>query len=640
MHGIRVPRGFEPALHGILIDMKPLDLTHILEERIIVADGGVGTQLYSRGVFINQCYDALNLSRPDLVADVHRSYVEVGASIIETNTFSANRFKLESHGLIADLEEINRTGATIARQVADENVLVAGAIGPLGIRIEPWGPTSVEEAEAAFAEQGQALLDGGVDMFLLETFSDLSEIHQAIKAIRKLAPDKAIIAQMTIGHDGAGLYGTTPETFARRLDQWGADVIGLNCSVGPETMLSAIEAMAQVTTRPLAAQPNAGVPRNVDGRNMYMATPEYMAEFAKRFIQTGVRLVGGCCGTNPSHIKAIASAVRALSPGRLLVRRSAKVPVTRRDSRPLPAPIALRKKSHFARKLADGDFVVSLELTPPRGTDAKKAIAAARYLKEQGVDAINIPDGPRASARMSPLALAVLLEREVKIETLLHYCCRDRNLLGMQSDLMGACALGLHNLLIITGDPPKLGDYPDATAVFDVDSIGLTNVVHRLNCGYDIGENPIGKPTSFCVGVGANPGAIDIENEIKRFRYKVEAGAEFAITQPVFDFALLESFLERIEDHRIPILAGIWPLTSYRNAQFMNNEVPGAHVPDELMERMALCKTKEEGRTEGLAIAKEMLARVRPLVQGVQISVPFGRAKPLEILLHAAINGA
>jgi len=614
--------------------MKSTDLLALLDQRVLVCDGGTGTQFYARGVFINQCYDALNLTRPELVKEVHQGYVDAGVDIIETNTFAANRLRLAPYGLAEELEEINRRGATLARQVAGTEVRVAGAIGPIGLRLEPWGPTSVDEAREAFREQASILLGAGVDLFILETFADVNEIHQAIAAVREVAPDVALVAQMTVGHDGAGLYGTQPETFAPRLEQWGADVIGLNCSVGPETMLTAIERMVGTVRCKLSAQPNAGVPRSVHGRNMYMATPEYMAEFAKRFIQSGVRLIGGCCGTNPQHMKAIVRAVRALNPGSLSRRTPRDVEASTPWPPPdAPQPVAMADKSSFGRKLADGAFVCTLELTPPRGIVADKQIEGARDLHAWGVDAINIPDGPRASSRMSPLAMAILLERQVGIETVLHYCCRDRNLLGMQSDLMGASALGLHNLLIITGDPPKLGDYPDATAVFDVDSIGLTNVVHRLNHGYDIGENPIGTPTSFLIGVGANPGAIDLDEEVKRFKYKVEAGAEFAITQPVFDVALLERFLDRVADHRIPILAGLWPLTSLRNAQFMNNEVPGAHVPQPYMDRMARCASREAARTEGLTIAREMLTAVRPLVQGVQISVPFGRTKPLQELI-------
>ena len=616
--------------------MNQKTFNEMVDSRILVCDGGTGTQFYNRGVFINCCYDALNLSRPTLVGEVHQGYVDAGADIIETNTFSANRFRLTPHGLIESLEEINRRGVEIARKAAGTKALVAGAIGPIGLRIEPWGPTSVDEAREAFAEQAKILFENGVDLFILETFSDLSEIHQAILAVKEVAPDKPFITQMTIGHDGSGLYGTNPETFVERLSSWGADVVGLNCSVGPETMLSAIERIVESgCTARLAAQPNAGVPRNIHGRNIYMATPEYLAEYAKRFIQSGVRIVGGCCGTTPEHIKAIANAVKAIEPARTAIslKRKDIAPKDSETTLPPIEPVPLKDKSRFAAKLANGEFVLTMELTPPRGIVATKQLNGARELLEWGIDAINIPDGPRASSRMSPMAMSLLIEREVGIETILHYCCRDRNLLGMQSDLMGASALGLHNVLIITGDPPKLGDYPDATAVFDVDSIGLTNVVDRLNHGYDIGDNEIGQPTGFCIGVGANPGAIDLDEEVKRFNYKVEAGAEYAITQPVFDLKLLSNFLKRVEDHRIPIIAGIWPLTSLRNAQFMNNEVPGAHVPDWYMKRMEGCKTKAEAQQEGLAIALEMCEAVYPMVQGFQISVPFGRTKRLHYLV-------
>jgi homocysteine S-methyltransferase len=617
--------------------MNRIEFKKLVDERILVCDGGTGTQFYNRGVFINCCYDALNLTRPALVEEVHRGYVEAGADIIETNTFSANRFRLSPHGLEDSIEEINRRGVELARKAATDNVMIAGAIGPIGLRIEPWGPTSVDEARAAFKEQAEILFDNGIDLFILETFSDLSEIQQALLAVREVAPDLPVIAQMTIGHDGSGLYGTEPSTFLERLEDWGADAVGLNCSVGPETMLSAIEKISTSRTYRLSAQPNAGIPRAIHGRNIYMATPEYMAEYAKRFIQSGVRIVGGCCGTTPEHIKAIGKAVKALNSNIGSINLDRKIPKleTKDSIKPMVQTVKMEDKSAFAKKLANGEFVVTMELTPPRGIVADKQLAGALELKEWGIDAINIPDGPRASSRMSPLAMSLLIEREVGIETILHYCCRDRNLLGMQSDLMGASALGLHNLLVITGDPPKLGDYPDATAVFDVDSIGLTNVVNRLNHGFDIGNNEIGKPTGFCIGVGANPGAIDLDEEVKRFNFKVEAGAEYAITQPVFDIELLKDFLERIKDHRIPVIAGIWPLASLRNAQFMNNEVPGADVPDCYMKRMEKCSTKEEGRQEGLAIAQEMCEAAFPLVQGFQISVPFGRTKRLHDLLDS-----
>jgi len=598
-----------------------------LQDHVLVFDGGLGTMLYQKGVFLNRCFDELNLSRPEMVKEVHRAYLLAGADAVETNTFGANRYKLQSFGFQGKLREINRLGAVAAREAVGESAWVAGSIGPLGIKIEPWGPTSVGEAEEAFREQAGSLLEGGVDLFVLETFTDLNEIHQAIRAVRSIC-DLPIIAQMTLEEDGNSLYGTAPEIFTKRLDEWGADVLGVNCSVGPQVMLECLEKMVHVTTRPISVQPNAGKPRAVDGRNLYLCSPEYMASYARKFILAGAKVVGGCCGTTPEHIKAIKSSIRALRPAHVAVEVSLP-----KEQRVEIHPVERARKSRVAAKLVAGQLVTSVEITPPKGWDTAKVVEGARALKAAGVDAINIPDGPRASARMGAQALAVILEQQVGIETILHYCCRDRNLLGMQSDLLGAAALGLKNLLIITGDPPKMGDYPDATAVFDVDSIGLTNVVTRLNQGLDLGGNPFSPPAAFLVGVGANPGAVELDYEIRRFQYKVEAGAEFAVTQPVFDTRQLREFLKRIEGFRIPIIAGIWPLSSLRNAEFMNNEVPGVHVADEIMERMRKADSAGKAREEGIAIARETVLEVRDQVQGIQVSAPFGRYQAaLEVL--------
>lgn len=595
----------------------------MVHEQVLLGDGAMGTMLYNKGIYLNLCFDELNLTNPEIVKEVHREYLQSEADIIETNTFGANRYKLKKFGLEDKVSEINRAGARIAREVAGKEIFVAGSIGPLGLKIEPWGPTAVEEAEAAFVEQAQALLEGGVDFIILETFSDINEIHQAIKAIQKLGQDVEFIAEMTIEESGNSLYGTTPEVFTKKLEEWRAPVIGVNCSVGPAHMLQCIEKMAQATGRPLSAMPNAGVPREVEGRNIYLCSPEYMAEYAKRFILNGVKVVGGCCGTTPAHIKAMRRAIRALQPPE---RKIIQVALPAEEKEQLKA-VRRRDKSRMAHKLEDKEFVVSVEIVPPRGFDVSPTIKAARMLERSGVDCINIPDGPRASARMSPIALAVIISSKAKVEPILHYTCRDRNLLGMQSDLLGIYAQKIRNILIITGDPPKLGDYPDATAVFDVDSIGLVNVVNYLNRGIDIGGKRLSAPTGFHIGVGVNPGALNLDYEISRFERKVEAGAEFAITQPVFDVMILENFLKRTEHCRIPILAGIWPLSSLRNAEFMHNEVPGASVPQEIMDRMRAAQEvgAETARKEGLAIAKEIVAAIKNTVQGIQISPPFGK---------------
>lgn len=595
------------------------DFLSRLKRGPILCDGAMGTLLYGKGVFINRCYDELNLSQPDLIAAIHHDYVRAGAEILETNTFGANSFRLQRHGCADKVREINRAGIRLARQAADKSdVYVAGSVGPLGVRIEPLGKIAFEEARASFREQIAAMNEEGVDLLILETFGYVAELHQAILAAREVNPNIPIVAQVTIDEDGNCLDGSVPETYAAKLEEWGADVIGCNCSVGPVAMLEAMEHVRRATTLPLSAQPNAGMPRNVEGRNIYLCSPEYMASYARKFVALGVTLVGGCCGTTPEHIRSMKSALRVGEA------RSGHFPIAVAPQAQALDPVPLESRSLVGKKTVGAEFVTMVEVVPPRGTDVSKEIEATRYLKSVGVDAVNIPDSPRASARMSNQALCTIVEQKVGIETVLHYTCRDRNVLSIQSDLLGASAVGVRNLICITGDPPKLGNYPDATAVFDVDAIGLVNIVRNLNRGLDIGGNPIGTATAFAIGVGANPGSPNIEEEIRRFEYKVEAGAEYAVTQPVFDVRLLETFLKRIEHCRIPVFAGIWPLTSARNAEFMKNELR-VSIPDDIISRMSNASSAEHAREEGVAIAREMLTQVRPIVQGAQISAPFGR---------------
>jgi homocysteine S-methyltransferase len=591
----------------------------------------MGTLLYSKGIFINRCYDELNVTQPELIRGVHKEYLQAGAEIIETNTFGANVFRLGRHSLADRVRDINLAGAQIARDAAKSfDVWVAGSVGPLGIRIEPLGKTSFEEARSAFRDQIAALVEGGVDLIILETFGYLEELHQAMLALRDVNPKIPVVAQVTIDEDANCLDGSTPEAFTPRLADWGADVIGCNCSVGPVAMLDTIERMRALTSLPLAAQPNAGIPRSVEGRNIYLCSPEYMASYARKFVAAGVRLVGGCCGTTPDHIRVMKSALRV---GEARARVNA-APATK-PTGPAAAPtVPIAGRSRLGAKLAGGEFVTMVEIVPPKGTDIRKEVEGARFLKSVGVDAINIPDSPRASARMSNQALSLLIQQEVGIETILHYTCRDRNVLCIQSDLLGASATGLRNLICITGDPPKMGNYPDATAVFDVDAIGLVNIVHNLNRGVDIGNNPLGPGTSFVIGVGANPGLPNMDEEIRRFEYKVEAGAEYAVTQPVFDLSLLENFLRRIEHCRIPVVAGIWPLVSVRNAEFMKNELR-VSVPDSILERMSRAATPEAAREEGIAIAREMVIAIREMTQGAQISAPQGRYSSAVDVLEA-----
>jgi len=591
-----------------------------IDKRALVCDGAMGTMLYSKGISLNRCYDELNLTMPQLVKEVHLAYLKAGAEVIETNTFGANRYRLEKFNLGKKVREINLAGARLAREVAGADLYVAGAVGPLGIRLEPLGSTSREEALAAFRDQVAALVEGGVDLIIVETMMDLNEAHQALRAAREVG-QVPVVVQMTVQDDGSTPTGALPEDFARALDAWGADLIGVNCSVGPAAVHEALERIAAVTEKKLSAQPNAGIPRTVEGRNLYLCSPEYMASYATRFIQTGARLVGGCCGTTPEHIKAIKAAVRSLNPQRS---RSAVEVLARPGQTQEPVPMASR--SRLAEKLARQEFPVLVEVVPPKGCDATKEVEGAQYLAEQGVDAVNIPDGAGATARMSALALAALLERRAGIEVLLHYSSRDRNVLTIQSDLLGAHALGLRNLLALTRDTAQYSTLLE-TAVSEVDAIGLVNILNNLNRGLDVGGNPVGAQTAFLVGASVNPYAVNEEEELRRFQHKVEAGTDFAVTQPIFDVEQLRKFLKRARNFapRLPVIAGIWPLTSFRNAEFMNNEVPGISVPPTVMERMRRADAGERARLEGLKIAQETLREIRSQVQGVQIAAPFGR---------------
>jgi homocysteine S-methyltransferase len=599
--------------------------TEILANRPLLADGAMGTVLYARGIFINRCYDELNLSDPGLIRSVHEEYLQAGAEILETNTFGANRIRLARHGLADKVNEINEAGVRLAREAVAHlkdkqpgQAWVAGSIGPLGVRLEPLGKTGLDEARSVFAEQMQILADGGVDLLIIETMPALNEARVALEAARSVSPHLPVLVMVTVDDENNCLDGASPQQAAALLTEWGASAIGVNCSAGPTTVLTAIEAMRPATTLPLAAMPNAGMPRAVEGRNIYLCSPEYMASFARKAITAGVQIVGGCCGTTPNHIRAMRSAIRAMD-AQTRIEISGATPAPNPETPPAP----LSARSRVGSLLAEGKFVTLAEIVPPKGIDCSKEIEGASLLAQLGVHAINVYDSPHASARMSAQSLCILIQQHTGIETILNYICRDRNIFSIQSDLLGASSLGLRNILCLTGDPLKLSNYPDATQVFDVDSIGLVNIVQRLNRGLDIGSNSIGASTNFTIGVATNPGAPDIQNELRRFAFKVEAGAEYAITQPVYDLRLLENFLEHIKDFRIPVIAGIWPLTSLRNAEYMKNDLRNS-MPEEIMLRMAQADTPDAARDEGIKIAQEMLEAVRPYVQGVQVSAPFG----------------
>jgi len=599
------------------------EVRQALARRVLVADGAMGTMLYGRGVFINRCFDELNLVQPDLVREVHQEYVKAGAEILETNTFGANRVRLAAFGIAEKLTAINEAGVRIAREAAGQTAWVAGAIGPLGVRIEPLGALSFAETRDIFREQARALISAGIDLVVLETFLDINELREAAHAVREVAgTELVIIAQVTIDDDGVLPEGGDADAFTSKLAELPVDVIGLNCSVGPKAMLDTLERMAQLTNKPLSVMPNAGKPVSVEGRNIYLCSPEYMAQYARRYVQLGVKVIGGCCGTTPAHIKEIRKEVRSLQPG------ARQLTVTVQEAKAAGAgkldPVPTARKSQLGAKLAAGEFVTFVEILPPRGVDASREIEGALLCRKAGIDAINVPDGPRASARMSAQVTCQKIQEAGDIEAVLHFCCRDRNILSIQSELLGAHVAGVRNLICITGDPPRTGAYPDATAVFDVDAIGLVNIVNNLNHGLDIGGNPMGSKTALLCGVGANPGAINMAVEYERLEWKIQAGAEFIVTQPVFDLDLLAAFVEKVKPTKVPVIAGIWPLTSYRNAEFMVNELR-VPVPERFMERIRNADSQEKARAEGVAIAREMVSLCKPLVQGVQLSAPFGR---------------
>jgi len=600
-----------------------------LKKGVMLCDGAMGTLLYSRGIGFEQPFDELNLSKPEMVQKVHQDYIKAGAEIIETNTFGANRFRLCVHGLEGKVKQINLRGAKLAREAREiegEMVFVAGSIGPLGKPLAPIGKITLTQAFEAFQEQAEALLEGGVDLFIIETFSDLAEIKEAIRSVRKVS-QLPIIAQMTFSEEGLTLTGHTPSEIARELERISTgsvgkvEVIGVNCSVGPQKVLDVIYQMKKVTSLKLSAQPNAGFPKFVDGRFIYLSSPEYFAEYTRRFLSAGVQIMGGCCGTTPQHIGAMAEVLKEEKSG---LDQDVGVIEFERKPEEEVAVEELVQSSTFASKLKE-KFVISVELDPPRGVNPKKILSQSQMIRDRKIDAVNIADSPMARVRMSCLSLAALVKEKVGLEVILHLTCRDRNLMGLQSDLMGAHALGIRNILAITGDPPRSGDYPHATAVYDVDSIGLVKIIKKLNQGTDWVGNSIGSPTSFCIGVGVNPTALDLEKEMERLEQKVEAGADFIFTQPLYDSAVLKQFLGRVRDLNIPVLVGLLPLHSARHAEFLHHEVPGITIPQKTRDRMK--QASQRGIEEGISIAKEFLGEIKEMVSGIYIIPSFGKVQ-------------
>lgn len=612
----------------------------------MVLDGATGTQIYERGVFLNRNLEEVCLVKPTLVRSIHEDYIEAGAQVIESHTFGANRIKLNRYSLGAKTEAINRAAVQIALEAAGDKAFVAGSIGPTGTTPGVMTDEELAEVRAAFREQAQIMAEEGCQVIIIETFRLLSEMRLALEAVKEVC-DLPIVAQMAFDSELRTADGADPTRAAKLLRRWGADVVGANCVEGPQVLFGAAEEMV-ATDVPVSCVPNAGYPRLQDDRLIYMATPEYFGVYARRYFKTGVALVGGCCGTSPEHIRQIAAAARMMGGGRELPRREpGPITIVPEDAELPPVPMA--DKSDFAAKicrvyeerikaanpapLTPETFAVSVEVNPPSGLDPAKSIEAARMLQAAGVDVINIADGPRATVRMNNQTLALLVQRELDMEVILHVCCRDRNLLGLQSDLLAAYVLGLHNVVIITGDPPKMGDYPHATAVFDLDSIGLLRLVHGLNRGIDPAGKVVGQTTQFLCACGAEPGALDYDREIRRLEQKKEAGAEFVMTQPVYDPALLERFLDDTAHLDLPVLVGLLPLASYRNAEFLHNEVPGMQIPEDIRARMREVGKGPVARAEGVKIAQECLMGVVDRVVGAYIMPPFGRyTAALEIL--------
>jgi homocysteine S-methyltransferase len=622
------------------------DFRETLNQGVLLFDGAMGTEIYNRGVFINRSYDEVNLTAPTLVEDIHRAYVAAGADVITTNTFGANRVRLLPFGLEDKHDDINAIAVRLAKGAAGDKAFVAGSIGPIGAQLAPIGKISPGEAFKTFKAQAAVMLEEGVDLFVLETFAHLPELWQAVRAVRSLT-DKAIVANLTFqpvfGPDRADQQAAVRHA-VETMRAWSVDVIGTNCSNGPRGVLDIVEQMCALTTLPIAAMPNAGLPQVVEGRTLYLAGPEYMAEYARRNALAGASIVGGCCGTSPATIKEMRNYLASIAPMRnkpppIVAEHQALDTVTEPKTEP---PVPAAERSSFAAKLLSGKFCISVELDPPKGVNADRAVQGAAMLYEAGIDVVNIADGPRAVARMGPTALSHLVRQRVpELETVVHYCCRDRNLLGMQMDLMGAHAVGLRNILAVTGDPPKMGTYPDATAVFDIDSVGLISFIQGMNRGVDFSGEPIGGKTALFVGAGCNPGAVDMGFEAERFGRKVEAGAEFFFSQPVFDLDMLERFLALTKPWaHIPFMVGIMPLVSARNADFLHNEVPGMQIPASIRKAINAAPSKQAQRDFGINIAHKTLAALRdhPRINGAYIYPPFGSYKAILRVLDGIID--
>ena len=611
-------------------------LHELLNKGLVIFDGAMGTEIYRRNFFVNASYEQLCLTRKDVILDIHRQYISSGAEVLTTNTFNANARRLAKFGIADQTAAINRAGVALAREAAEGKALVAGSAGPVG---EPESPADTRSRADILAEQLAGLT--GSDFIIFESLRTKLDLDTAVEAVQSVKPMPYVLsfaadlhASANRGEDGLDQFVSAIERVSQ--SDYPPTAIGLNCGGGPEATLTALEYLAPQIGLPIIVQPNAGAPRNIDGRMLYMTSNEYFSTYARRYSQLGASAIGGCCGITPAHIEEL---VRTVKPLVRAEQNSAHTNVgygiiTKKQEQAQPVdPLPLKERSKLGAKLASGQFVTTVEITPPRGFDLTKTIAGARLCAEAGVDAVNLPDGPRASARITPLVTAIAIQRETGIETIPHCCCRDKSLIGLQAELLGYAGAGIHNLLFITGDPPKLGDYPSSTGVFDIDSIGLTAMQNNMNRGLDLGSQPLNAPTRVVIGVGADPNALAFDRECDRIRRKADAGADFIITQPVFDPQVLFRFMDAVADTKLPVIAGVWPLTSFRNAQFMHDEVPGVVVPDSIMQRMASSPDRDAQRLQGIAIARDTVYIIKSRVSGVQISAPFGNVSfALEVL--------
>jgi len=591
-----------------------------LKNGVLLFDGAMGTMIYDSGVFINQCFENVNLTSPDTILNVHRKMAEAGAQVLTTNSFGANPIKLGTYDLEEKTEEINIRSVELAREIAGDDLYVAGSIGPTSVRMEPIGNTPKEDIAGAFRIQIEALIKGGVDLLLFETFRNMDELILAARTAKSVNPNIPVQAQISLRHEETEVTKDTYYNLFRQLDDEDSiDVLGMNCSTGPADMLDILNEIQGRISKPFSIMPNAGFPRDIDGRQMYLASPEYFAEYSLKFLDAGVSVIGGCCGTTQEHIKKMGDAFLSLDKGRrqqIVIKQEEDLSIE---------PVKLGERSSLGKALVNGEWINAVELVPPVGTDLTGVLNKAEKLINSNINVINIPDGPRASSRISAFLTSVEIFRKTGIETIPHICCRDKNLIGLQSELLSIQAAGLRNILAITGDPPKAGNYPDVTGVFDVDSIGLISLAVSLNRSIDLGGKKIPSQTSFVIGAGINPTAQFVDKEIERAFIKAEAGADYFITQPVFDLEVLSHFIESIKSTGVPVIAGIWPLASYRNALFLHNEVPGVSIPEHIMKRMEKQETKESARKEGILIARNLVEQMKNQIAGIQVSPPFGR---------------